>query len=250
MPKAIDIINISDYTLTEFHQERGEGDGGRLFLATGKTDKSEQWVIKNGGYETGCNEYMYSKIAEAVGLYTLKVRLINGNGYGQAAAIKFIPDRKSFKEKEANENEIAEVCRFYALYCVLAEEDSFELFYDTDGKILKLDNSASFNLNFLSADLLKRFGLKNDIVQNTLNASVVADLKSYIKMLTVKFGTTAEKEFIDTVQKFTMIDNGAFESAYETLSMNYPSAFADYFKTFIEKRKEECRKFLSDRGRA
>jgi hypothetical protein len=248
MQNTADIMNIRDYTLTEFHQSRGDGDGGRLFLATDKTDKAERWVIKTGGYETGCNEYMYFKVAKAVGLYTPEIRLITDNGYGQAAAVRFIPNIKPFVEKEADENGIAEMCRFYALYCILDEEDSFELFCDVDGRVLKLDNSASFRLNYLSAGLLKQMGFKNEITQNTLNTSVASSLKSYVKSLINKFGATTEKAFVDTVSKFAEIGGDAFESACETLCANYPFAFVDYFKAFIEKRKEDCLKFLNDKG--
>ena len=72
------------------------GDSSALEFAASKIDQNEQYIIKKGGLfpEVACNEFIYHKVATALGLYTQEVKLISGNatfqtGFAQAGANNF-----------------------------------------------------------------------------------------------------------------------------------------------------------------
>ena len=82
------------------------GDSGAMEFAASKNDSREQYVIKRGNAypEIASNEFMYHKIATALGLYTQDVKLINGNkDYRRSAAIRYVPNAREFSLKESDD---------------------------------------------------------------------------------------------------------------------------------------------------
>jgi hypothetical protein len=55
------------------------GDSGVLEIATSKKNPIEQYIVKTGYPELGCNEFMYHRVAKALGLYTQEAKLICGS---------------------------------------------------------------------------------------------------------------------------------------------------------------------------
>ena len=79
------------------------GDSGILELATSKHDPDEQYIVKRGYPELGCNEFMYHTVAAALGLYTQEVKLVSGNpAYHRAAAIRYVANEQEFKLKTSS----------------------------------------------------------------------------------------------------------------------------------------------------
>ena len=62
-----DVRNADDFTFESYAQMRGEGFSGGLLLATRKGDPAEQYVVKHTQCCNAANEYVFSKLAEAVG---------------------------------------------------------------------------------------------------------------------------------------------------------------------------------------
>jgi len=72
IPISEDILYTSDFTLEKFSSS---GDSGELFLATNKKNHDERYIIKHEYYDCACNEYMYSKIGNKMGIKIAPVKL-------------------------------------------------------------------------------------------------------------------------------------------------------------------------------
>lgn len=44
-----------------------EGDSGKLLLAKRKTNRSDRFLVKHAFTDCACNEYVYTKLAQAMG---------------------------------------------------------------------------------------------------------------------------------------------------------------------------------------
>lgn len=71
-PVHEDILYISDFTLEKFSNF---GDSGDLYLATNKHNPDEKYILKHEYYDCACNEYMYSKIGNKMGIKIAQVKL-------------------------------------------------------------------------------------------------------------------------------------------------------------------------------
>ena len=106
MVASDNFIDARKFTFSPFphpHHPDEPGDSGTLELATSKIDPNEQYIVKSGYPELGCNELMYHKVAKALGLYTQEAKLVSGNkSYRRAAAIRYVPNAREFDLKTSS----------------------------------------------------------------------------------------------------------------------------------------------------
>ena len=72
VPISDDILYISDFILERFPNS---GDSGDLYLATSKHNPKEKYILKHEYYDCACNEYMYSKVGNKMGIKIVPVKL-------------------------------------------------------------------------------------------------------------------------------------------------------------------------------
>lgn len=69
-----DVLETADFTFTKFMIER-EGDSGQLLLAKRKTDRSEQYLVKHAFTDCAANEFVYTKLVQAMGYHMPDAKL-------------------------------------------------------------------------------------------------------------------------------------------------------------------------------
>jgi hypothetical protein len=151
------IIQEKDYRY-EAYKPLGADDGfsGALMLATKLTDASVQYVVKSKLDSVTVSEFVYHKVASALGLYTQEVKLIKRFLESRnACAVRYCPGARLVSDFDAENPDRADYFRFRALYLILDEDDSEEFYADGDNRVFKLDNAEAFKL-FSGAGLLSQ----------------------------------------------------------------------------------------------
>lgn len=62
---ADDVVKTTDFVFSAPFEH--EGDSGQLLLAKRKTDRSDRFLVKHAFTDCACNEYVYTKLAQAMG---------------------------------------------------------------------------------------------------------------------------------------------------------------------------------------
>jgi hypothetical protein len=245
------LISAADYTFEPFPQSRGEGDSGRLLIATDINAPDERYVVKAGTPEIPVNEFTYHKIASALGLYTQKARLFKGFPECKyAVAIKFCPTAKAYSP-ERQPCIDPDYFRFLALYEILGEEDSKEIYIDEYNRVFKLDNAAAFNLTELSMALLLK-KTRSPWIRKAIDDEIarfleIAETQRYsilIETLREHHGETAVNACMTAFERFAALGLDSLGEAFASLDRVYPKTVSDYLRCFLSIRQTACRKFL------
>jgi hypothetical protein len=230
------------------------GDSGALEFAVSKKAPDEQYIVKCGGEypEVAANEFMYHKVADALGLYTQDVFLIDGShDYRRSAAIRYVPNAKLFGLENSSEENFSAFFEFEALYVILNEGDSHEYYIDGDGRLFKLDNADSFTVE--QATVLRfdgnpigRFFIPD--INAPLNSVGYDYYGNMYQAYSRKYGKEAGHAYLTTIHRFADIDQSLLDEAYTDLEKQYPLALCRYYDEAIRIRRNTCRKFLVEIG--
>lgn len=237
------------------HPPDETGDSGSLEFAVSKTDADEQYIVKRGDTypEIACNEFMYHKVASALGMYTQDVKLISGNKeYHRAAAIRYVPNAREYDIDSSTEENLRAFLGFEALYVILNEDDSHEYYLDERGLLFKLDNAASFTVQQTTIMLIEgnpigRFFIPD--INNPLNAVGYDYYNLMYDAFLKKHGKGAVEAYLSAIRRFAELDETVFYEAYGDLEKLYPQALGHYYNDCIRIRKDTCRKFLTEIGK-
>ena len=247
------ILTSNDFMFAPYNPGIGI-DSGALYLATSKTNPQIQYVIKSEYPELACNEFMYHKVAESVGLHMQAVKLFQGIKEKEyATGIRFSPNARKFDHKTATEENIRDFYAFHSLYVILNEEDSQEFYIDEQERVFKLDNAASFNMSStiaisLAADKKKINSNVKALIQSSLNYIEYNKYRLMMELLIKNYGQESRSAYLEMFERFVEFDESVLDEAYGSLDIIYPNWLSDYYCEFIYIRKAECRRFLREVG--
>lgn len=244
-----DVVFSDNFSFAPFMPMR-DGDSGKLQIATSKVDSDLQYIVKSETPELACNEFMYHKIALSLGMHTQEVKLFKGiPKHPYAAGIRYSPRAEKFYLENADETNQRDFYAFEMLYVILNEEDSEEFYIDERQRVFKLDNAASFNLDFFSAQLMLQTSNLTSIAQWRQSRVHLTEYGKYgiiLRLLSEKHGAAAQQSALELIERFTIFDETALMDAFATLDASYPSWFSDYYLEFIIIRKATCQRFLQE----
>lgn len=150
-----DVVRTADFIFSPFGSPEQEGDSGALLLARRKTNRKEQYVIKHAYTDCACNEFVYTKLAQAMG-YTMPAALLFQLSSGEKRRCfktEYIiglrhldleiesPSYTEIREKAVNWKEYFS---FLGMYVMFSESDSFETPLAKDGMIYRIDTTDAF----------------------------------------------------------------------------------------------------------
>ena len=167
IPKSDDILFTDDFTFKKFFHN---GDSGELFLATYKHNKNEKYIIKHEYYDCACNEYMYSKIGNKIGVKIAPVKLFVVNDKDNqfksdfVCGIKYFEDFKeiSFDNIKINFDNWQDYYRMHCLESVFDESDGIEL-VKNNNYIYRIDTTDAFTISDYDISLLAYSSIQNGI---------------------------------------------------------------------------------------
>lgn len=157
IPISDDILYISNFKLEKFTHY---GDSGALYLATNKHNYNEKYILKHEYYDCACNEYMYSKIGNKMGIKIAPVKLFiiddkkNRFKSDFVCGIKYLENCEhiNFSYIEKNKSKIRNWQDFFRFYCLesLFEEDDGSEIVKYKDEIYRIDTTDAFTISNFS----------------------------------------------------------------------------------------------------
>ena len=160
IPLSDDILYISDFNLKKFFNS---GDSGNLYLAINKYN-NEKYILKHEFYDCACNEYMYSKIGNKMGIKVAPVKLFVIDDKKNKFKSDFVCGIKYFENCEhVNYNYITKNKRYvsnwkdyFRMLCLevlFDESDGIEII-KYNNEIYRIDTVAAFTTSYFLIHLL------------------------------------------------------------------------------------------------
>ena len=249
--KDQNILQEKDFRYEVFKPSVGS-DSGVLMLATKLTDENVQYVVKCQVEWNPVCEFVYHKIADALGIYTQEVKLFKNLLESKyACGIRYCHNAREAENIDVADLNHWDYFRFKALFQILDEEDSEEFYADEQKRLFKLDNAEAFLLSIVCGLLIKKAKTKSQWVK----MSIDEDLEKYLNksneqfysMMADKiskvFGKEAVKIYISTFDEFAELDLSTLDEAFSSLDKVYPKTFSEYLRCYLEIRQVACREF-------
>jgi hypothetical protein len=249
--KDPNIIQESDFSYEVYRPSVG-GDSGVLMLATKMSDPSIQYIVKCQVDWNPVSEFIYHKVAAALGLYTQEVKLFKKLMESKyACGIRYCGNAEKVGHIRANDPIHRDYFKFMALFQILNEEDSEEFYIDKDNRFFKLDNAEAFMLSITCGLLIKKAKTKSQWVKMAIDE----ELEKYQTKINFEFYTLMDTQLSDvfgaeaigiyrnTFRQFSDLDLSILDHAFASLDRVYPKTFSEYLRHYLENRQTACREF-------
>lgn len=258
-----DILYISNFTLEKFSNS---GDSGDLYLATNKRDHNEKYILKHEYYDCACNEYMYSKMGNKMGIKIAPVKLfVLDNKQNQfksdfVCGIRYLENCEcvNFNYIEKNKNDINNWKDYFRMFCLellFEEGDGIEV-VKYNNEIYRLDTTDAFTISDYYIHLLAYDYNNNGInVKEFTNKTILQlakgnqDSRIYIWKYNIdyfkeKFGNKYLNYYLETYRLLEKVTDKDIEDWTNILTIFYPNIIGEYFKIYFNNLKLDVKKFL------
>ena len=263
IPISDDILYISDFTLEKYDHL---GDSGNLYLATNKQNQNEKYILKHEYYDCACNEYMYSKIGNKMGIKIAPVKLFVLDNKEKKFKSDFVCGIKYFEnckhvdydyisKNKDKINNFEDYFRMLGLESLFGESDGIEVVkYNSD--IYRLDTTAAFTLSdYFIHPLAYDYETNGINIKESANKIILqlanrntdsrvriwnADLDLFIDKIKKQYANY----YLETFTLFQKITEKDIDEYTRILTFFYPNIIGDYFKKYLSNLKLDVDIFL------
>lgn len=263
-----DVVKTADFTFSPFCPLGHVGDSGPLLLAKQKSNRKIQYVIKHACPDCACNEFVYTKLAQAMGYTMPDVVLfqLSANEMRRYFQTEYIiglryldleiksPTYAEIREKASNWEEYF---AFSGMYAMFHEEDSFETPLAKNGMIYRIDTSSAFQIGWWQ---LGDAGINIDIKgknpylirKKQLLSRDFSDILPQSECDNRLAGSckkdiNGRRYFLEPFARIQEIRDDYIDSFLNTLCYFYPDFIGDYFKCYISALQKQCAGYLKDK---
>lgn len=156
-----DVVQTSDFVFSQTLKH--DGDSGKLLLAKRKADREDQYLVKHAYTDCACNEFIYTKLAQAMG-YCMPdaVLFLMSPGENRSCfqteyivgtrfltVIDSCPSYATIREQAGNWKDFF---AFHSLYSITGEADGVEILLADNSMIYRVDVTDAFPVNNFQLD--------------------------------------------------------------------------------------------------
>lgn len=245
------ILNTSEYTFSKFSDG---GFSGKILLATPKNNCLPRLLIKSENPSSACNEFMYSRVAELLGIlipkaYIMTVSPKDAHLFSSpyVVGIEFMDGMHGFTLEEMRASELwrKEYAEQYALSAMFFQDDRVQLTMRTDGHITGFDFTETFWLNDME---ISSFKLSDDDLTNILRSRLQqAVIKTATKLragaatlqieLCLPQSSPPPDSYLSPMRSLLMLTDEQVEVLTDALCEVYPISVAVYYEEYIKALK-------------
>ena len=264
---SLDVVQTSDFTFADFCPLGHIGDSGSLLLARQKGDRQNRYVVKHAYTDCACNEYVYTKLAQAMeytmpGAVLFQLSPTEKRRYFKTEyiiGIRYL-DLKNESPSYAEIREMAvnwkEYFSFIGMYAMFGERDSFETPLAKDNKIYRIDTTDAFPISNYQLDMA---GINREV--GTGNPHIIfekqflsSDLSHVLSKswCDLNLKTCQEKYesstpyFLEPFSRIQEIRNDYIDDFLNTLCYFYPDFIGEYLKRYIFALQAQCADYLKE----
>lgn len=261
-----DIVQTSDFIFSRIQRE--EGDSGSLLLAKRKDNRKHQYLVKHACTDCACNEFVYTKLAQAMGYcmpdavlfqlsqeekrFDFKTEYVIGERY-----LNVVDPNPAYKKIRGQAKNWEHFFAFYALYSITGEGDGMEILLADDDKIYRVDTTDAFPLSMLELDAA---GINQDIGGCNPYVETKKRLlnKDFSEILNVSTCDRTFKKcceifadchpyFLQPFARIQEIPTDYIDDFLNTLCYFYPDYIGNYFKRYISALKKQCAEYWKEK---
>jgi len=251
-----DVVYTGDFVFSPIKPLDRVGDSGSLLLAKRKNNRYERYLVKHEYCDCALNEFIYSKLAKAMGykmpdmvLFSISpeekrkyfaTEYIIGAEY--LDIVNHSPSYDEIREQAANWKDYFS---FWALYWMTGESDTFETPLVSDGFIYRVDTTDAFpisNITLCMAGINVEFDgvvpktywkerLLNFTFDHLWNVKI---FDSRIDEYTQEYGKECVELLLEPFERIQDISAGYIDDFCNTLCYFYPDFIGDFFKKYLE----------------
>ncbi len=256
------ILNTCDYNFIKYSDG---GFSGRILLATPKKADLPKLLIKSDNPSSACNEFMYSRLAELLGIVIPKAYIMSVSpkdafrfGSPYVVGIEFMDGMHSFTLEKMRTSELLqkEYAEQYALSALFYQDDRVQLTMRTDGHITGFDFTETFWLNDMS---IYTYQLSDDTLTNILSNRLRMAAERTIFMLRAGASTlnlhfdqpdTAlpPDAYLGPMRNFLKLTNEQIVGLTDVLYEIYPVSIVVYFEEYVKVLKQVIEAYLHSVG--
>lgn len=262
-----DFLTTSDYLFSAICPNQYEGDSGSLLLAQPRNQAADALLIKHARLHAAANEFVYSKLAEAMGYAVPKAALFHVMPDDRAIfATDFVVGAPYFIHAQSNPTftqirEQADNWQEYfclrALSCMFLDADGCEFLLSNSGHLYRVDTADSFLVNeaqiLAAADIPFFRGMD---CQHFIEHRLLADLRAFWDysffdeelLKCTQWDNTAIKFYLQPFEQIQSIPQTYIDSFLQILCCLYPDLLGDYYKKLILTLQSVSRDYLKTRG--
>ena len=258
-----DILFTSDFIFEEYPSD---GDSGKLYLATCKYNENERYIVKHEYYDCCCNEFMYSKLGNKMGIKIAPVKLFIVDDRDDLFLSDFVCGVKYYENAKPVsfskiENEVINNYEDYYKMCSLEylfeEADGIEII-EHDNLIYRIDTTAAFTISdFFIHELaydynkngidIRKTATNNILHQATGNKEHRFSLwKIGYEDFVKEYGVEKSNYFLEPFEFIQKIKKQDIKNWTSTLTIIYPDVIGEYFEIYIEDLKKDAKTFLEE----
>jgi len=261
-----DVANTLDFVFSPIKPSDRVGDSGPLLIGKHKINRSERYLVKHACCDCACNEFVYTKIAQAMNYKMPDVVLLRvppeekrrcfGTEYIIGAKyLNIINDAPAFSTIKERALNWREYFSFRALYALTGEGDSFETPLADDGFIYRVDTTDAFPTDEF---ILSQAGINIEVngrnnkefwESKLLNMDInnhwqKDNLAWWLNQLAQTHGKECIAPFLEPLARIQDISTEYVDGFLHTLCYFYPDFIGVFFKKYISALQKFAGEYL------
>lgn len=253
------ILNTSEYHFSPYSEG---GFSGKILLATPKPPELPKLLIKSHNPCSACNEFMYSRLAELLGILTPKAYIMNVAPKDEhrfnspyVVGIEFMDGMHGFTLEEMRSTELwrKEYAEQYALAAMFDQDDRVQLTMRSDGHITGYDFTEAFWISNLGKS---SFQLPDELLTDILSSRLKAMIQRGFSMLSAGASVVrlhqelpedgnVPSDYLAPMRKFLTLSDERVLELTDALYEVYPASIVVYFEEYIRVLKQKLGAYLN-----
>lgn len=262
-PISKDIVQTGDFNFAPFGSRIG--DSGELLLATRRSDEHEKYIVKHTFADCACNEFVYTKLAQAMGypmpdavLFRLspgetrqcfKTEYIIGERFLNA-----VNDRPAYEYIRENAANWTDYFAFAGLYALTDEGDGMEVILADDGLIYRVDTADAFPITEIMIRALED-DRPGSVLGNRARQTIVSEsIRTFDHLRAdcdleqcLKLDPGCMPYFLEPFERMQEIGEDYVDEVIDTLACFYSEEICGFFRRYIAALKIECERYLMEK---
>ena len=263
---SADVLQTKDFTFSPIKPLNLIGDSGPLLLAKLKSDRTEKYLVKHAYCDCAANEFVYTKLAQAMGVKMPEAKLFQISDGEKRTYFKteyilatrfldLIDENPSFHVIREQALNWQDYFRYRAMYDMFLEGDSFEVLLASDKYIYRVDTTDSFiygnhmlsmagiNIVFCEQNIKEK--MKQEMLSQSYDSCwQYKNFEENLQNLTTRYGDECKQPFLEPFARIQEVSREYIDSFLNTLCYFYPDFIGDYFKLFIDALQQVSNEYL------
>ena len=263
---SADVMQTSDFVFSRTLTH--DGDSGKLLLAKLKADRKKKYLVKHEFTDCACNEFVYTKLAQAMGYCMpdaillqlspqekrpyFKTEYIIGERY-----LNVLDPAPSYERIRKCAKNWKHFFAFCGLYALTGEADGIELLLADDNLIYRVDTTDAFpisNYQLDAAGINREIGgyyPYQEIKKQLLSSDFSQALKPswcdpHLQSCAAK-DPEGKKYFLEPFARLQKIPGDYIDDFLNTLCYFYPDFIGDFFKRYLSALQQQCYEYWKEK---